>query len=125
MFWDWYEGFNFFLAAVAIDFVETSYTASEGDAPLEVCAMIVSLMGNLDCDLVVTFSELPGTAGMTIIFCYYMMVQNELKCKNHHLHKERPRAEHLTSLPKRKVGTLLSPSTFNHNLVIFLAILCP
>ena len=46
--------------------METSYTASEGDAPLEVCAVIVSLMGNLDCDLVVTFSELPGTAGMTI-----------------------------------------------------------
>ena len=28
--------------------------------------MITSLMGNLDCDLVVTFSELPNTAGMTI-----------------------------------------------------------
>ena len=72
---------NFF-AAVAIDFVETSYTASEGDAPLEVCAVIVSLMGNLDCDLVVTFSELSGTAGMTIppTFCYYLMVQDELKC---------------------------------------------
>ena len=31
---------------------------------MEVCAVIVSLMGNLDCDLVVTFSELPDTAGM-------------------------------------------------------------
>ena len=43
--------------------------------------MIVSLMGNLDCDLVVTFSDLPDTAGMTIRFCYYMIVQNELRCK--------------------------------------------
>ena len=65
MFWDCYEGFNFF-AAIRIDLVETLYTASEGDAPLEVCAVIVSLMGNLDCDLVVAFSEVPGTAGMTI-----------------------------------------------------------
>ena len=53
-------------AAITIDFDQTSYTVSEGDAPLEVCAVIVSLMGNLDCDLVVTFSELPDTAGMTI-----------------------------------------------------------
>ena len=30
------------------------------------CAEIESLIGNLDCDLVVTFAALPGTAGMTI-----------------------------------------------------------
>ena len=40
--------------------------------------MIMSLMGSLDCDLVVTFSELPDTAGITIRFCYSMIVWNEL-----------------------------------------------
>ena len=86
--------FKNFFSAIRIDFAETSYTVSEGDAPLEVCAEIMSLMGNLDCDLVVTFSELPFTAGMTIIFCYYMMVQNELKCS---LLKEHQWAEHFTT----------------------------
>ena len=51
-------------AAVTVDFDQTSYTVSEDESFLEVCAVIVSLMGNLDCDLVVTFSELPDTAGM-------------------------------------------------------------
>ena len=55
-----------FFAAVTIVFDEIVYTASEGESPLEVCAEIESLIGNLDCDLVVTFAALPGTAGMTI-----------------------------------------------------------
>ena len=56
----------FFFAAVTVVFAEPSYTVSEGDAPLEVCAEIVSLMGTLDCDLVVTFLQVPGSAGMTV-----------------------------------------------------------
>ena len=56
-----------FFAAVTVVFDEFLYTASEGDSPLEVCAAIQSLIGNLDCDLVVTFAPLPGgTAGTTI-----------------------------------------------------------
>ena len=95
--------------------METSYTASEGDAPLEVCAVIVSLMGNLDCDLVVTFSELPGTAGMTITFCYYiMMVQDELKCKYRSLLKEHPWAEHLHKSAKKGSGHSFECFAFNH-----------
>ena len=70
-----------FFAAVTIVFNQTSYTVSEDESSLEVCAVIVSLMGSLDCDLVVTFSELPDTAGITIRFCYLMIVRNELKCK--------------------------------------------
>lgn len=59
--------FYYFFAAVTVIFEEFLYTASEGDSPLEVCAEIQSLIGNLDCDLVVTFAALPvGTAGMTI-----------------------------------------------------------
>ena len=85
MFWDCYEFrlffIYFFFAAVTIVFNQTSYTVSEDESSLEVCAVIASLMGNLDCDLVVTFSELPDTAGITIRFCYFMIVQNELKCK--------------------------------------------
>ena len=85
MFWNCYEGFKIFnvyfqfvFAAVTIVFDQTSYTVSEDESSLEVCAVIMSLMGNLDCDLVVTFSELPDTAGITIRFCYSMIVRNEL-----------------------------------------------
>ena len=69
---------DFFFAAITIFFAETSYTASEGVTPLKVCGEIVSLMGTLDCDLVVTFSVLPGSAGMTIkdfvITCWFRMI---------------------------------------------------
>lgn len=58
--------FYLFFAVVTVVFDEIVYTASEGESPLEVCAEIESLIGNLDCDLVVTFAALPGTAGMTI-----------------------------------------------------------
>ena len=50
-------------------FNETTYTGSEGGPPVMICAEITALMGTLDCELVVTFSDLPGTkAGMTVFF---------------------------------------------------------
>jgi len=50
-------------------FNETTYTGSEGGPPVMICAQITALMGTLDCELVVTFSDLPGTkTGMTVFF---------------------------------------------------------
>jgi len=41
-------------------FNETTYTGSEGGPPVMICAEITDLMGTLDCEVVVTFSDLPG-----------------------------------------------------------------
>jgi len=42
-------------------FDEATYTGSEGGPPVMICAQITSLMGTLDCDLVVTFSAIANT----------------------------------------------------------------
>jgi len=48
-------------------FEQDPYTGSEGGRPVMICAEITALMGTLDCELVVTFSDLPGTkTGMTV-----------------------------------------------------------
>ena len=50
-------------------FEQDPYSGSEGGSPVTICAEITALMGTLDYELVVTFSDLPGTkTGMTVFF---------------------------------------------------------
>lgn len=50
-------------------FEETTYSGSEGGPPVLICAEITALNGTIDCDLVVTFSDIPSTkTGMSIFF---------------------------------------------------------
>ena len=49
-------------------FEQDPYSGSEGGPAVTICVEITALMGTLDCELVVTFSDLPGTkAGMTVL----------------------------------------------------------
>ena len=59
---------------MTVGFQQTSYQASE-DPPLngEVCAMISNLMGDLECDLTVTFGALSNTKSGK----YDFMLQDE------------------------------------------------
>ena len=63
-------------------FERPTYPASEGGPPVLICAEITALMGTLDCELVVTFADLPSTkAGMTILFVlnkHILLLRNHL-----------------------------------------------
>jgi len=47
-------------------------SGTEGGSPVIICAEITALMGTLDCEVVVTFSDLPGakTGRMMAIHVY-------------------------------------------------------
>jgi len=50
-------------------FEEATYSGSEGGPPVLICAEITALNGTFDCDLVVTFSDIPSTkTGISIFF---------------------------------------------------------
>lgn len=53
---------------VTVGFNQTSYSASE-DGPLdvEVCAVINNLLGDLECNLVVTFNAVPNSISGKVV----------------------------------------------------------
>jgi len=70
------------LVAVAVIFEQPIYSGSEGGPPVLICAEITALMGTLECELVVTFADLPSTkAGMKIFFVlveHFLFLHNRL-----------------------------------------------
>ena len=58
-------------------FEQDTYSGSEGGSPVIICAEIAALMGSLDCEVVVTFSDLPGAkTGMRVFFSAQHYVVN-------------------------------------------------
>ena len=70
------------LVAVTIMFEQPTYTGSEGESPVMICAQITALMGTLDCDLVVTFSAIPDAkTGMTnLLIEKFLLLHNCYDC---------------------------------------------
>ena len=60
------------------------------------------------------FSPVPNAVGFADKTMVYAPSHTQSRYIYHSLAKERPRAEHLTSPPKRGVGALSSASTFNY-----------
>ena len=103
-------------------FNETTYTGSEGGPPVMICAEITALMGTLDCELVVTFSDLPGTkAGMTVLI---LLIKCFLFLHNTVTTSSQPECHHVCDAPLSAVRT---PCTFlvsNFRLVLWSSTSC-
>ena len=67
-------------------FEQATYSGTEGGPPVTICAEITALMGTLDCELVVTFSDLPGIkAGKTVFFLlikHFLFLHNPVATSN-------------------------------------------
>lgn len=61
-------------------FNETTYSASEaGPLEVDVCVQITDLTGELQSDLIVALNDLPGAAGMTILWLKPLYVNSCLE----------------------------------------------
>ena len=64
------------VGTVSVGFAQTSYSASE-DGPLneQVCAEISNLLGDLQCDLVVTFNAVSNNKSGKVVHISYSNVR--------------------------------------------------
>ena len=61
-------------------FNETTYSASEaGPLEVDVCVQITDLTGDLQSDLIVALNDLPGAAGMMILWLKPLYVNSCLE----------------------------------------------
>ena len=67
-------------------FEQDTYSGTEGGSPVIICAEITAVMGTLDCEVVVTFSDLPGakTGRMMAIHVYsHKVIEMQYKVLPH------------------------------------------